>query len=97
MDKNYPFFPALVAVLGASVLYFGFDLFVTLRQRSAQQKQLANMSKILPEAQAINQSMTGLSRDLISLAPNSPGVKKIVEDFKIQALRQPDAAKKPAK
>lgn len=94
MDKSYSPFPALATVLVMLVLYFAFDLFVTLRQRSAQHSQMDAIAKVLPEAQKINTSMMGLSRDLVALAPHSPGAKKLVEDFKIQAVRQPAPAKK---
>jgi len=95
MEKNYSPFPAVAAALAGLLLYFSFDLFVSLRQRSVQQKQLAALEKIYPEAQKINQSMIGLSRDLIATAPKSTGAKKIVEDFKIQAIRPPTPDENP--
>jgi len=94
MDKSYSPFPALVTVLAILVLYFSFDLYVTLRQRSVQHSQMDAVAKVLPEAQKINTSMMGLSRDLVALAPHSPGAKKLVDDFKIQAVRQAPPAKK---
>ncbi|MDX6765576.1 MAG: hypothetical protein SFU85_02175 [Candidatus Methylacidiphilales bacterium] len=96
MDKNYSPFTPLVIVLAALVLFSSFDLFVTLRQRSALGAQWSQMVKVLPEAQRINQTMISISRDLIALAPRSPGAKRLVEDFKIQAVR-PSAPDKKEK
>jgi hypothetical protein len=93
-SKTYSAFPALAAVLIAFVLSFSVEVYAGLRLRAQINAQHAAMARILPEAQKINTSMHGLSRDLIALASTSPGARKIVQDFKIQAV--PKSAPAPA-
>lgn len=90
-SKTYSAFPALAAVLIAFVLSLSVEVYAGLRLRAQTKAQQAAMARILPEAQKINTSMLGLSRDLIALASTSPGARKIVEDFKIQAVPKPAA------
>jgi hypothetical protein len=97
-SKTYSAFPALAAVLIAFVVSLSVEVYAGLRLRAQTKAQYAAMARILPEAQKINASMLGLSRDLIALAPTSPGARKIVQDFKIQAVVKPapDPAAKPS-
>jgi len=93
--KTYSAFPAVTAVLVAFVLSFSVEVYAGLRLRSQLKAQQGALARILPEAQRMNTTMLNLSRDLIALASTSPGAKKIVDDFKIQAVSKPapEAAK----
>jgi type II secretory pathway component PulJ len=84
--KNYSPFPALAVVLTAFILVYAGDLYSGLHQRAQLRSQEAALAQLLPEAQRLNATMLNLSRDLLQMAPSSPGAQKLVKDFKIQAV-----------
>lgn len=88
-SKSYTAFPALAGVLLAFTLSLSVEVYAGLRLRKQLKAQQAAIARILPEAQRINTTLLNLSRDLIALASTSPGAKKIVDDFKIQAVAKP--------
>lgn len=96
MERNYSAFPALVLVLGAFALTLGVEVYAGHKQRGMLKQQQEAVAKVLPEAQRLNTTMQALTRDLLALAPQSPGARKVVEDMKIQAIPRPvPTEKKP--
>lgn len=54
------------------------------------------LDKVLPQAKTINDTIEGLLRDLVAMAPNSPGAQKIVTDFQIRLADQNGGGQAPA-
>lgn len=84
--STYSPFPALAAVLAAFIVLFGFDFYASLRQRAVLGAQLEAAEKVLPEAQKVNATLQALTKDVLQLAPTSPGAAQIVRDLKIQVV-----------
>ncbi|GAB4240285.1 MAG: hypothetical protein OHK005_02350 [Candidatus Methylacidiphilales bacterium] len=81
---NYsPFWP-LLPVLLVLIVINGFQLRNTFEQRHNLNRMGAQLETILPQARLINETMVGLSRDLLNLAATSQGARQIVGEFQIR-------------
>lgn len=101
-EKRYSSFtPILILVL--SFLFVNvIQITNTISQMGELKKVRAqveamqgDLDKILPQAKIINDTIEGLLRDLVAMAPNSPGAQKIVTDFQIR-LAEPNGGQSPA-
>jgi hypothetical protein len=88
------FTPILILVL--SFLFVNvIQITNTITQRSELKKIQVKMDAVLPQAKTINETSEGLLRDLVAMAPSSPGAQKIVTDFQVR-LSNPNGGPAPA-
>ncbi|MFQ3671587.1 MAG: hypothetical protein SNJ84_09035 [Verrucomicrobiia bacterium] len=82
--KTYSAFWPLLPVMVVLVVINGFQLRATFEQRAAMNRLSAQLETVLPQARLINETMVGLSRDVLNMAQSSAGARKIVEEFQIR-------------
>jgi len=93
--KRYSSFtPILILVL--SFLFVNvIQIWGTVGQRSDLLKLRSQVSEVLAKAQTINETSEGILRDLVAMAPNSPGAQKIVTDFQVRVNGAQNSAPAP--
>jgi hypothetical protein len=89
-SNNTSFLPLMI-VIGSLIVFYSFNLSDLIRQKGDVTKQrdhlettLAEYNKVVPQAEAINQTAYNLTKVLLELAKTSPTAKQIAQDFKIQ-------------
>ncbi len=88
-----PFWP-MALVLLVLILLTALDLHGALLQRAGIRQTLLQVQPTLEKAQVVKNTLNRLSRDLLLLTPKSPEAKKIVQEFGIQAIVQPQSSAK---
>lgn len=83
-EKSYSVFWPLLPVMVVLVVVNGFQLRATLQQRTALERLSAQIETVLPQARLINETMLGLTRDVLALAESSAGARQIVAEFQIR-------------
>jgi hypothetical protein len=84
----WPLLPVIVVLVAVN----GLQLKGSLEQRAQLKIAQANLEGVLPQAQLINSTMLGLSKDVLALAETSEGARKIVQDFQIREVQPPPGA-----
>lgn len=87
--NRYSSFYPLMIVLGAFLLVNAVDIYGLLKRRNAVRVQLEQYSEILPRAQADQQKLIDISRELMMLAPYSDTAQEIVRIYNIRPLQSP--------
>lgn len=82
------FYPLMI-VLVAFVLVNAVDIYGLLKRRNAVRMQLQQYEEILPQAQADQQKLIEVSRELMLLAPYSETAREIVRIYNIRPLQVP--------
>ncbi len=88
-SSAYSAFWPLLPVLLVLIVINGFQLRTTFEQRSAIHRLSAQLETVLPQARLINETMVGLSRDVLNLAQTSTGARQIVAEFQIRQTQPP--------
>jgi len=103
--KTYSSFTPILLLILPFLFVNGIQISNTFSQRNElskvrtqTEKMQGELDKILPQAKAINDTIEGMLRDLVAMAPNSPGAQKIVTDFQIRLADSADgnAVRTPA-
>lgn len=85
--ERYSSFYPLTIVLGAFLLVNAVDIYGLLKRRNAVRTQLQQYEEILPQAQAEQQKIAQISREILLLAPYSETAREIVRVYKIRPIQ----------
>jgi|GEM_PF-2015531 len=93
-ENNNSFSPfwAVAWFLMVFTILTAVDIYGMFQYRAALQKALVESRQNVNRARAVNDALTGLTRDLLLLSDRSPGARQIVQDFGIRAVKGPNPA-----
>ncbi len=95
-EKKYTPFTAILIIVVALLIVYGLQLRTIITQRSMIKNANAELASVMPQAEALNNTMVAISQDLLSMSPTNQSARQIIADFKIQAVQNPNAPAQPA-
>lgn len=95
-EKKYTPFSAILIILIALVVVYGLQLRTILNQRSMIKNANLELTNVMPQAEALNNTMVAISQDLLGMAPTNQTARQIINEFRIQAVQNSNGAPQAA-
>ncbi|MDK3160281.1 hypothetical protein QPK87_27525 [Kamptonema cortianum] len=90
-EKKYTPFTAILIILVALIVVYGLQFRTIINQRSMIKNANVELSNVMPQAEALNNTMVAISQDLLAMAPTNQSARQIITEFRIQAVQNPNA------
>ena len=90
-EKQYTPFTAILIILVALLIVYGLQFRTIITQRGMIKSANVELTNVMPQAEALNNTMIAISQDLLSMAATNTAALQIVAECKIQAVQNQNA------